>query len=282
MNVPGDLQITIDAYRIDIDDPHRSVREPHARQRACVPAVARVHRGRRRPRFFINGVDTETKGVDLVVNYPLRTAAGRFDLTFTANYNSTDVTAVACPRPRRSRPNPAYVLFGRVNVLTFEKGTPDNKFSLGANWQLNRWGATLRATRYGESLSPDADPALDFEMSAATLVDVEARLGFTESLRLAIGADNVFDEYPDPGTPNAQHDRQHSVFEPRTVRTRRTVRVCGGCRIPSEPRVGGYRGVRHRESRRRAHRARKLQNSDCSMSLTLPWLTAGSDLAFVI
>ena len=43
-------------------------------------------------RFFINGVDTRTEGVDLVLNYPLETAAaGRFDFTLAANFNSTDV-----------------------------------------------------------------------------------------------------------------------------------------------------------------------------------------------
>lgn len=192
----GDLQITIDAYRIDIDD--RIVLSENLTQdnvRAYLQSLGFIGVGG--GRFFINGVDTETTGVDLVVNYPLRTAAGRFDLTFTANYNSTDVTRVPATAPLAAL-NPAPVLFGRVNVLTFEKGTPDNKLSLGTNWQLDRWGATLRATRYGEVLSPDANPALDFEMSAATLVDVEARFGFTESLRLAIGADNVLDEYPDP------------------------------------------------------------------------------------
>jgi iron complex outermembrane receptor protein len=195
----GDLQITIDAYRIEIDD--RIVLSENLTQenvRAYLQNLGFVGIGG--GRFFINGVDTETEGVDLVVNYPLRSAFGRFDFTFTANYNSTDVTRVPVTAPLAAL-DPAPPLFARVNVLTFEEGTPETKFSLGANWQLDRWGATLRATRYGKVLSPDANPALDFEMSAATLVDIEARVGLTDKLRLAIGADNLFDEYPESLPP---------------------------------------------------------------------------------
>jgi iron complex outermembrane receptor protein len=199
----GDLQITIDAYRIEIDD--RIVLSENLTQenvRTYLQNLGFVGIGG--GRFFINGVDTETEGVDLVVNYPLRSAFGRFDFTFTANYNSTEVTRVPVTAPLAAL-NPAPPLFARINILTFEEGTPETKFSLGANWQRDRWGATLRATRYGKVLWPDANPALDFEMSAATLVDIEARIGFTDKLRLAIGADNVFDEYPEalPPTLNA-------------------------------------------------------------------------------
>lgn len=192
----GDLQITIDAYRIDIDDRivlSENLTQDNVRQYLQDRGFVGVGGGR----FFINGVDTETEGVDFVMNYPLRTAFGRFDLTFTANYNSTDVTRVPAT-PELSALDPAPILFNRVNVLTFEEGTPETKFSLGTNWQWDRWGATLRATRYGKVLSPDANPALDFEMSSATLVDIEARLGITDQLRIAVGADNVLDEYPEP------------------------------------------------------------------------------------
>lgn len=196
----GDFNITVDAYRIDIDD--RIVLSENLTQdnvRAYLQSLGFIGVGG--GRFFINGVDTTTEGVDIVMNYPWRSGLGTFDFTLTANFNSTEVTRVPST-PELSTLNPAPVLFGRVNVLVFEEGTPENKFGAGVNWNLDRWGATLRATRYGEVLQPDANPALDFRMSAATLVDLEARVNVTESLRLALGADNVFDEYNEPLPPN--------------------------------------------------------------------------------
>jgi iron complex outermembrane receptor protein len=158
-------------------------------------------------RFFINGVDTETEGVDVVMSYPWDTGgSGRFDFTLTANVNSTDVTRVPTTAQLAAL-NPAPVLFERVNVLTFEEGTPENKFSLGINWSLDRFGATLRATRYGEALSPDTAATYtsttinDVVLSPTTLIDLEGRLELTESFRVAVGADNITDEYPDANPP---------------------------------------------------------------------------------
>ena len=215
-----DLSITIDAYRIDIDN--RIVLSENLTQanvRAYLTSLGFIGIGG--GRFFINGVDTTTEGVDLVMNYPLRTGtAGRFDLTFTANFNSTDVTRVP-QTAQLAALNPAPVLFDRFNVLTMEQGNPDNKFTLAVNWSLERWGATLRATRYGEVLSPDSSAgatfagvaagfrAIDQELAPQTLVDLEGRFGITDKIKFAVGAENVFDEYPDPfpavlnGTGNA-------------------------------------------------------------------------------
>ena len=80
----GDLNLTVDAYWINIDD--RIVLSENLTQanvRAYLQAQGFIGSGG--GRFFINGVDTETNGVDVVLNYPLRTNAGRFDFTFTAN-----------------------------------------------------------------------------------------------------------------------------------------------------------------------------------------------------
>jgi iron complex outermembrane receptor protein len=141
------------------------------------------------------------------MNYPLDTAAaGRFDFTLTANWNSTDVERVPTTAQLAAL-SPPPVLFDRVNVLTFEDGQPKNKYSAAINWSLSAFGATLRATRYGEVLSPDTAATFssttinDVELSAKTLIDLEARWNITDHFRLALGADNLTDEYPDVNPP---------------------------------------------------------------------------------
>jgi iron complex outermembrane recepter protein len=196
----GDLTITVDAYRIDIDD--RIVLSENLTSTDVLNYLSGLgFVGVGGGRFFINGVDTETEGVDIVLNYPLSTAAlGRFDFTLTANFNSTDVTRVPSTPQLTALPTPP-VLFSRFNVLTYEEGTPQDKYAAAINWNLRGWGATLRATRYGEVLSPDPNPALDFTLSPKTLIDLEARIGLTDRIRLALGADNLTDEYPDENPP---------------------------------------------------------------------------------
>jgi iron complex outermembrane receptor protein len=205
------VDITIDAYRIDIDDRivlSENLTSAAVRQFLTDQGFVGVGGGR----FFINGVDTKTEGVDVVMNWPLETGAGRFDLTFTANFNDTTVESVPTSATL-SVLDPPPVLFDRFNILTFEEGTPDNKFAAQVNWNLDRWGATVRATRYGKVLSPDSAATFasvaagtqpnDIELGAKTLVDLEGRFDITEKIRVALGAENLLDEYPDPNTPNA-------------------------------------------------------------------------------
>ena len=132
---PRRRHVTVDAYRIDIEDRivlSENLTQAKVRQDLQDHGFIGVGGGR----FFINGVDTKTEGVDVVVSWPWETdAAGKFDFTLVANWNSTDVTKV--PRTQElAALDPAPVLFDRVNVLTFEEGTPKDKLAAVVNWSL--------------------------------------------------------------------------------------------------------------------------------------------------
>jgi iron complex outermembrane receptor protein len=162
-------------------------------------------------RFFINGVDTVTKGVDIVANYPIATDnLGLFDLTLAANFNSIDVKKVPITEELAAL-DPAPTLFDRVNTLRFEKGTPQDKFTATVNWSMERYGATLRGVRYGKVLSAGTVPANDFDLSAKWIVDLEGRMDVTENLRVSLGVDNLFDTYP-TRTPAAQNGTSATPF----------------------------------------------------------------------
>jgi iron complex outermembrane receptor protein len=211
----GQVSITVDAYRIDIDD--RIVLSENLTQdnvRAYLQSLGFIGVGG--GRFFINGVDTETKGLDVVVNWPMATdSAGTWDFTLVANFNDTKVTKVPQTQELEAL-SPPPVLFGRVNVLTFEEGNPSDKYAVAVNWSLGRWGATARATRYGSALDPGTTEALDFDLDPKTLVDLEGRLEVTEQIKVALGAENVFDEYPDafPVSRNTTGNTPFSNYAP--------------------------------------------------------------------
>ncbi|EIW88392.1 TonB-dependent receptor [Alishewanella agri BL06] len=192
----GGVSVTIDGYRIDIDDRivlSENLTAANVRDYLTSQGFIGIGGGR----FFINGVDTETQGVDVVINWSLPTdKLGLFDFTLVGNYNETKVTSVP-ETSQLSALNPAPTLFGRVNVLTFEKGTPKDKYGATVNWSFDNLSATLKATRYGEVLAPGTTPATDFILSPKTLVDLEARYEFNDNWTLAFGADNIFDQYPD-------------------------------------------------------------------------------------
>jgi iron complex outermembrane recepter protein len=210
----GDVSITVDAYRIDIDN--RIVLSENLTQanvRAFLTSQGFIGIGG--GRFFINGVDTETRGVDVVVSWPWQLARGRLDFTVAGNYNDTKVTRVPTTAPLAAL-DPAPELFGRINVLTFEQGTPKNKIGGSVNWTQDRFGATLRATRYGEVLDPGTTAANDVRLSARTLVDLEGRYNLSDNWRIALGAENLFDQYPDafPISRNTTGNTAFSNYSP--------------------------------------------------------------------
>ncbi|MBD3836963.1 TonB-dependent receptor [Brevundimonas sp.] len=190
----GDFNLTVDAYKIDIDD---QIVLSELISRGFSPQVASLldPLGIQAARFFLNGVSTETEGVDIVGRYRLPTdAIGDFDFTVAANFNDVSVTSLPTSS---SVLNPVPTLFARQRILTIEQGTPDTKVSASADWRLNQWGATLKATYYGDVLQPGSTAASDYSTGAKTVVDLEGRYQLTDRIGLALGVDNVFDEYPD-------------------------------------------------------------------------------------
>ena len=199
----GAFEVTIDAYRIEIDN--RIVLSENIQGSptgtATQQAVFRLinppgSSGLGAARFFINGVDTTTKGVDIVARYRLETGEyGRFDLTAASNFNSTNVTRIPTTSVLSGLPVPP-ILFDRGNRLIFEEGTPDQKHVGSIDWSLGDFGATLKATYYGDVLVPNNSPTLDYQAGHHTLVDFEARYRTPHGIDLALGANNLFDEYP--------------------------------------------------------------------------------------
>jgi iron complex outermembrane receptor protein len=66
-------------------------------------------------------------------------------------------------------------------------------------------GFSAKATHYDSVLVPNNNPTFDYETGAAWLVDLEARYDFGHGVTAALGANNVFDEYPNftPGAINS-------------------------------------------------------------------------------
>jgi iron complex outermembrane receptor protein len=192
----GAANLTIDAYRIDVKD--RIVLSENLTQANVQAFLVSKGFAGGGARFFINGVESTTDGVDVVLGWPMNAGtAGKFDFTLAGNFTRTDVTKVPQTAAVLSIPGTPPSLFARVNELSLEKGQPKNKINASVNWKLGKLGATLRATRYGEVLSPNANPALDVVLKQQTVVDLEARYAIGSRLNLALGADNLFDIYPD-------------------------------------------------------------------------------------
>ncbi len=203
----GPFELTVDAYQIKVDNRIVLTETLTGSATAAAGTNARVifdllsPAGASAGRFFTNGVDTKTKGIDVVARYRITDEqAGNFDLTAAANVNDFKVnrtpTTTVLPTP--------VTLFARQATLRFEEGTPEWKVTLQGDWSKGPWGATLRTTLYDDVLSPGtaADGSGDWYTGVQGLVDLEARYRFGQHTTVSVGADNLFDQYPAQVPPN--------------------------------------------------------------------------------
>ena len=179
----GGFDLTIDGYIIKIRD------QLGLSENITLSATAQAATGVQAARFFINGLHTTTKGVDIVGHYKLRTAAvGTFDLTAAANINKITVDSY----PTSS----SATLFARQRILTITEGTPGEKLVGTVDWSLGKVGATARASYYGNVIQPASTAAGDLSTGRKTIIDLEARYKVLPMASLSVGANNVFDIYP--------------------------------------------------------------------------------------
>ncbi len=173
-------------------------------------------------RFFINGVDTSTKGIDVVARYRINDEqAGTFDLTLAANVNDFSVdktpvtTTLATPQS----------LFARQATLRFEKGTPREKVTLQGDWSKDQFGATLRSTFYGDVLAPGTanDGSTDWRTGVSGVVDAEARYTFPDRPDLVGGRRQPVRPVHQPGPAEPQHQRRGSLFQLLALRLQRAL-----------------------------------------------------------
>lgn len=161
-------------------------------------------------RFFINGLNTRTQGVDAVMNWRLP-FEGIGKWSFTAAYNYNDQKILKYKNELGSLAAiPNLILFGRVESIRFTEGQPRDKVVLSLDGDLGKFGITARTTRYGKVVSPGSASPLgadatsltaygpdDIFLNAKWISDLELRYKPTDAISIAVGADNLFDVYPD-------------------------------------------------------------------------------------
>lgn len=188
---PGNFNLTIDYYNVSIDN---RIVVTEVLQGAAVQQLLNDagFNNISSARFFINGIDTRTRGLDIVSTYSLRgTDAGNFQFTAGYNRNRTKIT------DRAVLPTlPGLTLFGRQSSLQLTHGQPRDKVNVGVDWDLGMFGATLRSNRYGRVLVPGANAATDYDLQPKWVTDAEFRVKPLQMLELAVGANNLFDVYP--------------------------------------------------------------------------------------
>jgi len=211
------LITTLDVYQIDIRNRIVASGTINAAVggRVVAPAVTQaildngnsldpdvVAKGQTAVSLFTNGVNTKTRGAELMGDYLTDFGWSKVDWTIGATFNETTASNI--------RSGPATLagqqLFDQTAVSDLTTASPKFVINLGSGWRIRKFTVNLREIVYGPSSEwvNDSGATLGtavtyYRNSISTTPITNIDLGFEalEGLRIGIGAVNVFNRYPD-------------------------------------------------------------------------------------
>ena len=198
----GDLDLTVDMYRIDIDDrtyaiSTRDVSTDPTSGDAYTNYLALAAAGVAGAEsiggvfYFTNSFDTSTQGVDVVATIPVDWGdAGTTTFTGSLNYNKEQFES-----------DPSAVL-NAESQHDFENFDPNWRGVFTARHSVGALTLVGRGSWYGESTNANSggNPLRYQTLSDVLFIDLEAQYQINDIFRVAVGGRNVTDQYPDRDT----------------------------------------------------------------------------------
>lgn len=219
------LNITADAYFIRIDDRivlTDQFNRPTDAQVIANPSLADIQQrfdavGVNAAQFFANSIDTETKGLDVVISHNYRTGAIKLNNDFAINFNKTQKVGDVNVSPVLQNLGYESTYFSEKSRIYLEDSVPKVKASLSNNLSWNSFNFYLRNTYYGKVWGADIVDA-NFDgiilpnehqlISDKIITDLSIGYDISKNFNLTIGANNLFDIYPTKNVPASTNNDQ--------------------------------------------------------------------------
>lgn len=203
------LTFTADFYLINVDD--RIVLTGFLDTDSVATILRSTGSRAEAAQYFTNAIDTRTRGLDVTADYRMPTPNGELGLAAAFNYTKTTIPNECCiPLPPELEGTDEE-LIGRYDeggLLAMTQERPKWRSTVTGQYRQGVLNGLVRYSYYGKYTSSlysySGDDVATY--GAKGLFDVE--LGYTAErvFRIALGARNLFDTYPDRMTYNNGFD----------------------------------------------------------------------------
>ncbi|SHM12979.1 iron complex outermembrane recepter protein [Chryseobacterium carnipullorum] len=188
--------------------------------RSDVPAAAQAAFDAERvngAQFFTNAIDTETKGVDVVISHNARFSGFKLENSFAANISETRKVGDTHSSGLLQSPNLEKIYFSEKSRVYLEEAVPRVKASLSHTLSWKNATVYLRNTYFGKVTGADVidangDGITGFnehqQIGEKIITDLSLGYQFTKNVGLTVGVNNLFDIYPDKNLPASTNNDQ--------------------------------------------------------------------------
>ncbi|WP_121354648.1 TonB-dependent receptor [Flavisolibacter nicotianae] len=229
------FEFTFDGYQIDIKNRIILTNNFTGATNAQIKQILDAE-GASTANFFTNAIDTRARGFEAVASYnktflkshSLRTVLA-INITDNNVKKGSDGKPIIHASPLLVNGGQLGNYFNREDESRIEVANPKDKVSLSFNYRHSRLGAMLRLVRFGtvQYLDASANPfsanafnggaveSLDQVFAAKTVTDLSISYDILKTLTATVGANNLFDVYPDVQTHSGNQSLGRFVYSRR-------------------------------------------------------------------
>ncbi len=197
------LKITADAYVIAIQN--RIVLT--GQFKPTTPELEKLFSmaGATKAAFFANAIDTRSQGLDIVLENnlnlgPHTTLVNTLSGTFSKTVRVGDIHA----SPILEESGQLDVYFDERAQIFLEKAVPHTKINLSNLFTYKKWNIFLRNVYFGSVTEANNIPERQQVFSPKVITDLSVGFNLTNKANITVGANNLFDIYPDENIPENQ------------------------------------------------------------------------------
>jgi len=183
--IGGGLTASIDFYQIDVDNRFGESRN------FVVPADIPNPLQFTSVNFFTNDFDTRTRGIDAVVAYKGEIGPGTLNASLAYNFNDTNVQS-----------GTSNAISNETQRRIFEERLPQHNGVAALSYDIGRFEFSTNARYYGAWTDSSGNATGDIfqRFGSIVLFDAALSFNFNDNLHLTVGAENLFDTFPDEAT----------------------------------------------------------------------------------
>ncbi|MCP1252402.1 TonB-dependent receptor [Elizabethkingia sp. S0634] len=144
--------------------------------------------------FFSNAIDTNTKGVDIILNYNENIGKGKLLVTLAGNYNDMKIVNIHTSDELKGKEDIYLSPREKAFILA---SAPKTKINLNLNYKLSKFSTNIQFVRFDKVTLIGYGGTDDFQIyNPKVTTDISFGYEFFKNLNLTIGAKNLFNRYP--------------------------------------------------------------------------------------
>jgi iron complex outermembrane receptor protein len=186
----GDLTATVDGYLVDVTDRIVLTGAFEEDDEDIGSELQRLNVGA--AQFFTNALDTQTRGIDVVLAYGRSFGEHQVRSSLAANFNDMELGAIKTSPQLRGKEE---IYFGRREQHFLLASAPPSKITFGLDYGFGPLQSVLRLTRFDRVVLIDW---IDEEDVYEPRTTADLSLSYRPSPRMTftVGGTNIFNTYP--------------------------------------------------------------------------------------